>query len=149
MTEIRNLERVKEVFDKIQNELSNVIVGQDEVVGQILVAILCNGNALLESFPGLAKTLMIKNIAKVLDLKFSRIQATPDLMPSDVLGTYLIEEDKGKKKTLLLLFQRPVLEIDGEGFNELSSDVAFHQPDIHDRILIGLEKPVEIRCSIV
>jgi MoxR-like ATPase len=98
MTEIRNLERVKEVFDKIQEEISQIIVGQDEVVGQILTAILCNGNALLESFPGLAKTLMVKSIAKVLDLKFSRIQSTPDLMPSDVLGTYLIEEEKGKKK---------------------------------------------------
>lgn len=98
MTEIKNLERVKEVFDKIQDELSRVIVGQDEVVGQLLVAILCNGNALLESFPGLAKTLMVKSVAKVLDLHYSRIQSTPDLMPSDVLGTYLIEEDKGKKK---------------------------------------------------
>jgi len=98
MTEIRNLERVKDVFDKIQAELSQVIVGQEEVVGQILIAILCNGNALLESFPGLAKTLMVKSVAKVLDLNFARIQSTPDLMPSDILGTYLIEEDKGKKK---------------------------------------------------
>ncbi|MFT4304215.1 MAG: AAA family ATPase [Candidatus Woesearchaeota archaeon] len=98
MVEIRNLERVKEVFDKIQDELSQVIVGQQEVVGQVLVAILCNGNALLESLPGLAKTTMIKSISQVLDLQFQRIQSTPDLMPSDVIGTYLIEEDKGKKK---------------------------------------------------
>lgn len=98
MTEIRNLERVKDVFDKISLELSQVIVGQQEVIGQILVAILCNGNALLESLPGLAKTTMIKSVAKVLDLEFNRIQSTPDLMPSDVIGTYLIEEDKGKKK---------------------------------------------------
>lgn len=98
MTEIRNLERVKEVFEKIQVELSQSIVGQQEVIGQILVAVVCNGNALLESLPGLAKTTMIKSIARVLDLQFSRIQATPDLMPTDVLGTYLIEDDKGKKK---------------------------------------------------
>jgi MoxR-like ATPase len=98
MTEIRNLERVKEVFEKIQDELSLIIVGQQEVIGQILVAILCNGNALLESLPGLAKTTMVKTIAKVLDLDFNRIQSTPDLMPSDVIGTYLIEEEKGKKK---------------------------------------------------
>jgi MoxR-like ATPase len=98
MTEIRNLDRVKDVFDKIQIELSRVVIGQQEVVGQILVAILCNSNALLESLPGLAKTLMVKSISKVLDLNFSRIQSTPDLMPSDVLGTYLIEDDKGKKK---------------------------------------------------
>jgi len=98
MTEIRNLERVKEVFDKIEEELSHVIIGQEEVIGQIIVSILCNGNCLLESLPGLAKTTMIKSIAHVLDLEFSRIQSTPDLMPSDVVGTYLIEEDKGKKK---------------------------------------------------
>jgi len=98
MTEIRNLDRVKEVFEKIQIELSQVIVGQQEVIGQIIIAILCNGNALLESLPGLAKTTMIKSVARVLDLDFSRIQSTPDLMPSDVLGTYLIEEEKGKKK---------------------------------------------------
>ncbi len=98
MTEIRNLDRVKEVFEKIQDELSHVIIGQQEVIGQILVAVLCDGNALLESLPGLAKTTMIKSVAEVLDLGFSRIQSTPDLMPSDVLGTYLIEEDKGKKK---------------------------------------------------
>jgi MoxR-like ATPase len=98
MTEIRNLERVKEVFEKIQEELSQTIVGQQEVVGQILVAILCNGNALLESLPGLAKTTIIKTISQVLDLEFNRVQSTPDLMPSDVIGTYLIEEEKGKKK---------------------------------------------------
>ena len=98
MSDIKNLDKVKEVFGKIQDELSRVIVGQEEVIGQILTAILCNGNALIESFPGMAKTLMVKSIAKVLDLNFSRIQSTPDLMPSDVLGTYLIEEDKGKKK---------------------------------------------------
>ena len=98
MTEIRNLERVKEVFEKIQVELSQSIVGQQEVIGQVLVAVICNGNALLESLPGLAKTTMIKSIARVLDLQFNRIQATPDLMPTDVLGTYLIEDDKGKKK---------------------------------------------------
>ena len=70
MTEIRNLDRVKEVFEKIQIELSQVIVGQQEVIGQIIIAILCNGNALLESLPGLAKTTMIKAVAKVLDLDF-------------------------------------------------------------------------------
>ena len=98
MTEIKNLDRVRDVFGKIQLELSRVIIGQEEVIGQILISVLCNGNALLESFPGLAKTLMVKSISQVLDLNFSRIQGTPDLMPSDVIGTYLIEEEKGKKK---------------------------------------------------
>ncbi len=98
MAEIRNLNKVKEVFGKLHTELAKIIVGQEEVIGQIIVAILCNGNALLESLPGLAKTTMIKAISDMLDLDFSRIQSTPDLMPSDVVGTYLIEEEKGKKK---------------------------------------------------
>jgi MoxR-like ATPase len=103
MTEIRSLDRVKDVFSKIQGELSTVIVGQQSVIGQILIAIICNGNAILESLPGLAKTTMIKSVANILDCDFNRVQATPDLMPSDVIGTYLIEEEKGKKK---FVFQR-------------------------------------------
>jgi len=94
---VRNIEKLKETFGNIRKEISKVIVGQEEVIEQILIAILCDGNALLESYPGLGKTTMIKTIGKVMDLQFSRVQGTPDLMPSDVLGTYLIDEDKGKK----------------------------------------------------
>ncbi len=94
---VRNIEKLKETFSNITKEISKVVVGQEEVIEQILIAILCDGNALLESYPGLGKTTMIKTIGKVMDLNFSRIQGTPDLMPSDVLGTFLIDEDKGKK----------------------------------------------------
>jgi MoxR-like ATPase len=94
---VRNIEKLKETFSNITKEISKVIVGQEEVVEQILISILCDANALLESYPGLGKTTMIKTIAGVMDLQFSRIQGTPDLMPSDVLGTYLIDDDKGKK----------------------------------------------------
>jgi MoxR-like ATPase len=94
---VRNIEKLKETFSNITKEISKVIVGQEEVVEQILISILCDSNALLESYPGLGKTTMIKTIASVMDLQFSRVQGTPDLMPSDVLGTYLIDEDKGKK----------------------------------------------------
>jgi MoxR-like ATPase len=94
---VRNIEKLKETFSNITKEISKVIVGQEEVVEQMLIAILCDSNALLESYPGLGKTTMVKTIANVMDLQFSRIQGTPDLMPSDVLGTYLIDEDKGKK----------------------------------------------------
>lgn len=94
---VRNIEKLKETFSNVTKEISKIIVGQDEVIEQILVAILCDANALLESYPGLGKTTLIKTIADVLDLKFSRIQSTPDLMPSDILGTYVIEEEKGKK----------------------------------------------------
>lgn len=97
MESVKNIEKLKETFSNVTKEISKVIVGQEEVIEQILVAILCDANALLESYPGLGKTTMVKTIANVLDLKFSRIQNTPDLMPSDIIGTYVIEEDKGKK----------------------------------------------------
>ncbi len=71
----------------IQNELRKVIVGQDEVIEQILVAVLAEGHALLEGVPGTAKTLMVKTLARIAGAKFSRIQFTPDLMPSDITGT--------------------------------------------------------------
>jgi len=82
------------VFD----EVSKVIVGQKESVEQIVIAILCNGHALVESYPGLGKTLTISTLSKVMDLKFSRIQCTPDLMPSDITGTYIVEEHAGGKE---------------------------------------------------
>ncbi|MBI4739034.1 MoxR family ATPase [Candidatus Woesearchaeota archaeon] len=88
---------IKKKFDELRAELHKVILGQDEVIDQILVAILCDANALLESYPGLGKTLMCKTMAQILDLEFSRIQSTPDLMPSDITGTYIIEEKKGEK----------------------------------------------------
>jgi MoxR-like ATPase len=94
---VRNIEKLKETFSNVTKEIEKIIVGQEDVIEQILIAILCDSNALLESYPGLGKTTMVKTISGVLDLKFSRIQNTPDLMPSDIIGTYVIEEDKGKK----------------------------------------------------
>ncbi|MBS3128413.1 MoxR family ATPase [Candidatus Woesearchaeota archaeon] len=91
------IENVKRTFDYMFEEIGKVIVGQDEALRQIMIAIFCNGNALLESYPGLAKTLSIKTMSQIMDLKFSRIQNTPDLMPSDITGTYIIEETAGKR----------------------------------------------------
>ncbi len=91
------MKNYKQVFDELQKEVSKVIIGQENVVEQILVAILCDGNALLEGYPGLAKTLTVRTLAQLMDLKFSRIQNTPDLMPSDITGTYIIEESGGKR----------------------------------------------------
>ncbi|MBI4149088.1 AAA family ATPase, partial [Candidatus Woesearchaeota archaeon] len=95
---IKNLDKLKETFDAIIEEISKVIVGQQDVVKQIIIGMLCDANVLLESYPGLGKTLMIKTLAQTMDLKFSRIQHTPDLMPSDITGTYVIEESSGKKQ---------------------------------------------------
>ncbi|MBN1134770.1 MAG: MoxR family ATPase [Methanosarcinaceae archaeon] len=85
-------------FTALFNEIEKVIVGQRDVVEQIIIAILCDGHTLVESNPGLGKTLMISTISKSMDLVFSRIQCTPDLMPADITGTHLIEESGGRKE---------------------------------------------------
>lgn len=84
----------------LKKEIAKVIIGQDETVSQLLVTFLAGGHALLEGVPGLAKTLMIRTLANAIDLKFKRIQFTPDLMPSDIVGTEILEEDQttGKKR---------------------------------------------------
>jgi MoxR-like ATPase len=86
------------MFKNLKSEIEKVIIGQEEVIDQIIVAIMCDANALLESYPGLGKTLMIKTLAEIMDMKFARIQSTPDLMPSDITGTYILEEKKGGEK---------------------------------------------------
>ena len=91
------MEKYKETFDSLYKEIGKIVVGQKEVVEQIIITVLCDSNALLEGYPGLAKTLAIKTMAQLMDLKFSRIQNTPDLMPSDITGTYIIEETSGKR----------------------------------------------------
>ena len=93
-----SLEEIHKRFKLVSNEVSKVIVGQDEIIEQIQAALICNGHVVLEGYPGLAKTLLIKTIANILDLRFSRVQGTPDLLPSDVTGTYIIDESKGKKE---------------------------------------------------
>ena len=92
-----SVENVKKTFDYIFKEIGKVIVGQEEMLRQMMIAIFCDANGLVESYPGLAKTLSVKTMAEILDLKFSRIQNTPDLMPSDITGTYIIEEADGKR----------------------------------------------------
>ena len=93
------LEEAKKTFDALIADTHKVIVGQDELIKQMIVALLANSHALLEGYPGLAKTLAVKTMAQLLDLKFSRVQNTPDLMPSDITGTYLIEETTSGKRT--------------------------------------------------
>ncbi len=92
--ELEALENCKSATAGIRNELSKVIIGQREVIDQLLIAIFSRGHCLLEGVPGLAKTLMVSTLAKSLRLDFSRIQFTPDLMPSDITGTEVIQEDK-------------------------------------------------------
>jgi MoxR-like ATPase len=88
-------EKVAEGRTRILAELRKVIVGQDDVVDQVLMALFTGGHVLITGVPGLAKTLLIKTLAEILDLTFKRIQFTPDLMPSDITGTEILEEDRG------------------------------------------------------
>src|SRR5688572_10724821 len=90
------------------DELGQVIVGQQEVLKQVLIALFCQGHCILEGVPGLAKTLMIASIAQLLSLNFRRIQFTPDLMPSDITGTEILEEEEGTGKRLMRFFKGPV-----------------------------------------
>ena len=85
--------QLRQMRKQIDTELSRVIVGQKDVVRQLLVSLLAGGNCLITGAPGLAKTLLVKSIAQLFDLKFSRIQFTPDLMPADITGTEVLEED--------------------------------------------------------
>src|ERR687885_1422672 len=91
-------ERVAEGREQILAELRKVIVGQDEAVEQVLIALFTGGHCLITGVPGLAKTLLIKTVADILDLEFKRIQFTPDLMPSDITGTEILDEEQGTRR---------------------------------------------------
>jgi MoxR-like ATPase len=101
-------DRLQGAGQRIASELRKVIVGQDAVVEQALVALFAGGNCLLVGVPGLAKTLLISTLARALDLKFSRIQFTPDLMPSDVTGTDVIQDDPASGQRRLAFMPGPV-----------------------------------------
>jgi MoxR-like ATPase len=88
------LERLSQAFASIKRELAQVIVGQEQVLEELLIAMLAGGHCLLVGVPGLAKTLMISSLAKSLELAFNRVQFTPDLMPADITGTEVIQEDR-------------------------------------------------------
>jgi MoxR-like ATPase len=92
--DLESVRRLRDAFDSIKKQLARVIVGQDQVIEELLIALFSRGHCILEGVPGLAKTLMISTLAKCLSLAFSRIQFTPDLMPSDITGTEVIEENR-------------------------------------------------------
>ena len=108
MTDIKLVKQLTKSRDRFNMEISKRIVGQQEIIDHILIALLCRGHTLLVGVPGLAKTLLIKSIAELLDLNFSRIQFTPDLMPSDITGTEIIEEDHNTGKREFRFFKGPV-----------------------------------------
>ena len=106
--EIKALEKLSESYRAVREQLGKVIVGQNEVIEQLMIAIFAQGHCLLEGVPGLAKTLMVSTLADTLNLDFNRIQFTPDLMPSDIVGTEVIQEDKASGKREFKFLKGPV-----------------------------------------
>lgn len=107
-SDIESVRTLNESYRQMRNEIAKVIVGQDAVIEQLFISLLSRGHCLLIGVPGLAKTLLIKTLADVLDLRFNRIQFTPDLMPSDITGTEIIEEDKKSGGKMFKFVQGPV-----------------------------------------
>ncbi len=107
-TDIKLLEKLSETKTRFFEEIGKSIIGQKNVLNHILIALLCKGHTLIVGVPGLAKTLMIKSMAELLDLNFSRIQFTPDLMPSDITGTEVIEQNRSTGKRVFRFFKGPV-----------------------------------------
>jgi len=107
-TDLESVQQLNQARERIVGELRKAIVGQDEVIEQLLTALFAGGHVLLVGVPGLAKTLLISSLARVLDLKFNRIQFTPDLMPSDITGTEVLEEDATSGRRVMRFIHGPV-----------------------------------------
>ena len=107
-SDMETVEELKAAYASMKLELAQVIVGQDDVVEQLLMAIFCRSHALLVGVPGLAKTLLVSTVSRVLDLSFKRIQFTPDLMPADITGTEVLEEEAGTGRRIFRFVHGPV-----------------------------------------
>ena len=106
--DVELVQELQIIFKEIKSEVGKVIIGQSETVDNLLTSLFSKGHCLLVGVPGLAKTLLIKTLAQVLDLQFSRIQFTPDLMPSDITGTEILEEDQTTKKREFRFIKGPI-----------------------------------------
>ena len=106
--DVKVVEELREAREKIESEISKVIIGQKKVIEELLTAIISGGHCLIIGVPGLAKTLLVNTLAKVLSLDFNRIQFTPDLMPSDITGTEVIEEDMSTGRKTFKFVNGPV-----------------------------------------
>ena len=100
----QRMQRARLAFDEVKSEMARVIVGHEELVEQVFIALVCGGHCLLEGVPGLGKTLMVRRLGEILSLSFSRIQFTPDLMPADITGTNMLTDDPSGRK--VFEFQR-------------------------------------------
>jgi MoxR-like ATPase len=95
----KNTDMIKTQYDGLLKALSKIIVGQEALIKNLFICLLCNGHALIEGVPGLGKTLIVRSLSRILDLKYSRIQFTPDLMPADILGTNIVKSDDTGNRT--------------------------------------------------
>ncbi len=102
------LSHIQNARDRIKGEIEKVVIGQEAIIEQLIVGLMARGHALLTGVPGLGKTLLVKSIARTFSLSFKRIQFTPDLMPADILGTEVVEEDKATGKRLFRFVHGPV-----------------------------------------
>jgi len=107
-SDVQLVTELSDSIQKLKKEIAKVIVGQNKIIDDLIVSLLCKGHCLLVGVPGLAKTLLIKTLAEVLDLNFSRIQFTPDLMPGDITGTEIIDEDIVTKKRSFRFIKGPL-----------------------------------------
>ncbi|HEY4612358.1 MAG TPA: AAA family ATPase, partial [Bacteroidota bacterium] len=108
MSDVDAVKKLSQTYTDLRAEIAKVIVGQERIVEHLTIALLARGHCLLVGVPGLAKTLLIKTLAEALDLKFSRIQFTPDLMPSDITGTEIIEENVSTGQKSFKFIKGPV-----------------------------------------
>jgi MoxR-like ATPase len=106
--DIQSLERLKSAYDKMRSEISQVVIGQDAVIEELLMAVFSRGHCILVGVPGLAKTLLVSTISRVLSLSFKRIQFTPDLMPADITGTEIIQEDPLTRERKFVFLRGPL-----------------------------------------
>jgi MoxR-like ATPase len=102
------LDALRQAHKQMRNEVGKIIIGQEKVLDQLLMAIFCRGHALLVGVPGLAKTLMVSTLAQALDLSFKRIQFTPDLMPTDITGTEVIQDDPVTRQRMFKFLPGPI-----------------------------------------
>ena len=107
-SEIEMVSRFRETYDALLREIHRVIIGQDAVIEELLIALFCRAHCLIVGVPGLAKTLLVRTLSQILDLHFNRIQFTPDLMPSDIIGTDVLEEDAETRVRSFKFIKGPV-----------------------------------------
>src|ERR687892_392109 len=106
--DVAMIEKLRAAHQKLKKEIGKVIIGQEQVLDQLLMAIFCRSHALLMGVPGLAKTLMVSTLAQALDLTFKRIQFTPDLMPSDITGSEVIQDDPATRQRMFKFMPGPI-----------------------------------------